>query len=192
MVARVAVIVGSPRKGMNTDLLVSSALDGARSAGADVEKIHLNDLSIRPCQACQQFPDDRYCWFEDGMDIVYRALEEADAIVVGTPAYFGCVSAQVKLMIDRCNCLAEMTAGPDDRVTFRTRMNNRKKALFIWVAHMSKDALAARAPMNLWCWFANAELVDTIVFTGSERRDSAATREELLQRAFEAGARLVV
>jgi multimeric flavodoxin WrbA len=190
MPSRVVGIVGSARKGMNTDSLVSAALDGARSAGAEVEKIHLNDMQIRPCQACKEFPKDRYCWFQDGMETVYRALEEADAVVVGTPAYFGCISAQLKLMIDRCNCLAEMTTAPDDKVTFRTRMGKRKKGVFIWVAHLSKDVSIAHVPVKLWCRFANIELADTIVFTGSDRRDSAAARDESLRRAFEAGARL--
>ncbi|MGE5485629.1 MAG: flavodoxin family protein [Ignavibacteriales bacterium] len=192
MTARVMGFAGSPRKGMNSDSLVSSALDGARSAGADVEKIYLNDLSIRPCQACGEFPEHRYCWFEDGMDVIYRALEEADAIVVGTPAYFGGVSAQLKLMIDRCNCLARMTAGPDGGVTFKTRMEKRKKALFFWVAHLSKDVSVAHAPVKLWCRFANIELVDTVVFAGSDGPDAVAAREEALRRAFEAGARLVM
>jgi multimeric flavodoxin WrbA len=48
--------VGSPRKGMNTDTLVGRVLEGAKSVGADIEKIYLNDLEIKPCQACAEIP----------------------------------------------------------------------------------------------------------------------------------------
>lgn len=192
MAARIMGIVASARKGMNTDRLVSAALGGARSRGAEIEKIYLNDLKIMPCQACEDFPHDRYCWFDDGMKEIYRVIDDADAIVVGTPAYFGCFSAQLKSMIDRCNCLAEMTTHPDDRVTFRTRVGKEKKGIFIWVAHLSRDASAALVSVRLWCRFANVDLVDTLVFTGSDRRDSGPALEEAMRKAFEAGARLAV
>jgi multimeric flavodoxin WrbA len=39
------------------------------------------------------------------MKQIYDALETSDVIVLGSPVYFDTVSAQVKLMIDRSNCL---------------------------------------------------------------------------------------
>ena len=39
MTVKVVGIIGSPRKGMNTDTLVSRALEGAKSSGADTENI---------------------------------------------------------------------------------------------------------------------------------------------------------
>ena len=49
---KILALAGSPRKGGNTDLLADALLSGARSAGAEVEKVYLNDLNIRGCQAC--------------------------------------------------------------------------------------------------------------------------------------------
>jgi len=48
---KVLSVVGSPRKGGNTDILVDEVLRGARETGGEVEKIFLNDLEIKPCQA---------------------------------------------------------------------------------------------------------------------------------------------
>ena len=84
--AYVVGLVASPSKAMNTDTLVSEALRGAASVGARTEKLYLNDLSIRPCQACPSPPQQGYCLVHDGMDVVYGVLEEADALVVGTHA----------------------------------------------------------------------------------------------------------
>jgi hypothetical protein len=89
---RVVGFVASPRKGMNTDTLVSEALAGAASAGAQTEKVYLNDLAVKPCQACGTAPTDCFCVIHDGMDTVYRFLEDSDAIVIGTPAYYETVA----------------------------------------------------------------------------------------------------
>ena len=105
---KVVGIVGSPRKGMNTDTLVTKVLEGALSGGAETEKIYLNDLEIKPCQACDRSPAPDYCFYKDGMEIIYNLLETADALVIGTPAYYGSVSAQLKLLLDRSNCLSEI------------------------------------------------------------------------------------
>ncbi|HIQ01232.1 MAG TPA: flavodoxin family protein [Anaerolineales bacterium] len=187
---RVVGIVGSPRKGMNTDTLVTRALEGARSVGAETEKIYLNDLEIRPCQACDRSPAPAPCFYEDGMEGIYRALETADGLVIGTPAYYGSVSAQIKLLTDRSNCLTQMVTLPDGRVAFRSRVQKRKKGIFIWVADFSRDPEHALAMMRLWCKDVNLELVDALIVTGSERGEGARKREDLLRKAFELGASL--
>lgn len=184
-------LVGSPRKGMNTDTLVSQALSGAWAQGAEVEKIYLADLPIRPCQACGKRPPTGHCLFQDGMEVIYRVLEGADALVIGTPAYYGTVSTQLKLMIDRCSCLSEMISGPDGRVTFRTRIAKRKRALFIWVADFSRDPACALHVMHLWGRGVNVELVETLIVTGADQGTPARKRQDLLQRAYELGAKLV-
>jgi len=90
---KVVGIVASPRKAMNTDTLVTKVLEGAKSVGAQTEKIYLNDLEIKPCQACAKYPAPEFCFYEDGMQKIYAALETADVLVIGTPAYYESVSA---------------------------------------------------------------------------------------------------
>jgi len=38
------------------------------------------------------------------MAVVFKALEWADIVVVGSPVYFGNISAQTKIMVDRMQC----------------------------------------------------------------------------------------
>ena len=101
---KVTGIVGSPRKEMNTDTLVTKVLEGTLSSGVETEKIYLNELEIKPCQACDRSPAPDYCFYKDGMEIIYEILETADALVIGSPAYYDSISAQLKLLIDRSNC----------------------------------------------------------------------------------------
>jgi len=188
---KVVGIVGSPRKGMNTDTLVTKVLEGALSGGAETEKIYLNDLEIKPCQACDKSPAPEYCFYKDGMEIIYNFLETADALVIGTPAYYGSVSAQLKLILDRSNCLSEIIRLPDDGFYFKSRVAKKKKGVFVWVADSSRNPEHALGIIKLWCKDANVELVDTMIVTDADRGEGARKREDLLRKAFELGSLLV-
>jgi len=187
MVIEVVGLVGSPRKGMNTDTLVSKVLEGARSIGAAIKKIYLNDLDIKPCQACDTSPAPECCFYKDGMDEIYQVLETADVIVIGTPAYYGSISSQLKLIIDRSNCLTEMIELADGKVRFQTRIKKKKKGIFIWIADYSRDPGPALASIKYWLKDVNIELIDKIVVTDSDRGQGARMREDLLSKAFEIG-----
>ena len=193
MVQRVVGIVSSPRKKMNTDTLVTRALEGAHSTGAETEKIYLNDIVIKPCQACDRFPAPNYCFFRDGMEKIYDILATVDALVIGSPAYFGTFSAQLKLLIDRSNCLAKMVTLPDGKLIFTSRLEKKKKGIFIWIANLSKNPEHALASIRIWCkYFANVELVDTLVVSNSDYEKGAKKQEELLCKAFNLGVSLVL
>ncbi len=98
-------INGSPRIGGNTDILLNKALGGARLEGAETEKIILNKLKISPCQECENTRDDGVCIIEDDMQIIYKKVKEADAIILASPIFFGSLTAQMKMMIDRFQCV---------------------------------------------------------------------------------------
>lgn len=191
MVLKVVGIVGSPRKGMNTDALVTKVLEGAGSSGAEIEKIYLNDLEIKPCQACDKSPAPDFCFYKDGMETIYKTLETVDAYVIGTPAYYGSVSAQLKLVLDRFNCVSEMINLPNDKFYFKSRVKKKKKGIFIWVAGSSRKPEHALEMIRLWCKDANAELVETMIVTEADRGEGARKREDLLRKAFEMGKSLV-
>src|SRR5512139_2755765 len=95
-------LVGSPRKGGNTDLLVSAILYGAGASNHEIEKLFLYDLGISPCVDCRGCKKRTYrCVLKDDMKQLYPKLEEADVIVFGTPLYWYGPTAKMKLFIDR-------------------------------------------------------------------------------------------
>ena len=102
---KVLGINGSPRIGGNTDILLDKVLEGAESRGAQTEKVILNRLKFSPCQECENMRDDGTCLVEDDMQPLYKKIGEADAIVLASPIFFGSLSAQTKMMVDRFQCL---------------------------------------------------------------------------------------
>lgn len=100
---KVVGLAGSPRVGGNSDLLLDQWLAGAKSSGADVEKVYLDRLSINPCRACSacRRPGAPGCVVKDDMQSLYDKLVAADVWVLATPVYFWGPSAQLKLVVDR-------------------------------------------------------------------------------------------
>ena len=94
-------IVGSPRKGGNTEILVEEALAATREAGAQTEIILLADKKIAGCDGCESCVETHVCKIKDDMQSIYPKLEAADAIIFGSPVYFGGVTSQAKALIDR-------------------------------------------------------------------------------------------
>ncbi len=94
--------VASPRRGANTDLLVSAVLYGAGAANHVVDKVYLYDVDIGPCVDCRACKSSAHkCVLGDGMQLLYPKLEKADLIVFGTPLYWYGPSAKMKLLVDR-------------------------------------------------------------------------------------------
>ena len=98
-------IWGSPRKGGNSDILLNAFLDGAREAGAEVERIALRELKITPCLEIYHCFKDGTCPIKDDMLPLYEKLLAADVVALASPIFFYSVSAQAKAMIDRTQAL---------------------------------------------------------------------------------------
>jgi multimeric flavodoxin WrbA len=103
---KVIAFNGSPRKKWNTATLLEKALEGAASRGAKTELIHLYDLNYKgciSCFACKTKGGKSYgrCAVKDDLTPVFRKIEKADAIILGSPIYFGTVSGEMKSFMER-------------------------------------------------------------------------------------------
>ena len=96
-------IVASPRKEGNTAFIIDKILEGARKQGAETQTWHFSDLDIKPCIGCLCCHKDgaQGCVINDDMQELYVAIENADAIVLGSPVYMGQMSGQAKIFTDR-------------------------------------------------------------------------------------------
>jgi multimeric flavodoxin WrbA len=104
---KILVLLGSPRKKGNSTALANQIIAGVESVGAIAEQIFLHAKDISPCQACYacQRPDSKGCAIDDEMQPIYGKLIAADGWVIASPVYWFSMSAQTKLMLDRCFAL---------------------------------------------------------------------------------------
>jgi len=100
-------INGSPRKNWNTATLLTKALEGAASQGADTELVHLYDLSFKGCRSCFACktiggPYNGTCAQKDDLSpILKKIVDKADALILGTPIYFGSMTGEMHSFIER-------------------------------------------------------------------------------------------
>jgi multimeric flavodoxin WrbA len=103
---KVIAFNGSPRKKWNTATLLEKALDGAVSQGAETELIHLYEIDFKgciSCFACKTKGGKSYgrCAVADDLRPILKKALQADAIILGSPIYFGTVSGEMRSFMER-------------------------------------------------------------------------------------------
>ena len=105
MTVEVIAIQSSPNLDGLTCQLAQAVLEGAESAGAEVELVHLNQLGIKGCMAHDRgwgtCRNEGRCLIEDDFQALREKINDADALVFSTPVYFGDVSESAKRFLDR-------------------------------------------------------------------------------------------
>jgi multimeric flavodoxin WrbA len=97
---------GSPRKTWNTSTLLQKALDGAKSAGADTELIHLYDLNYKgyvSCFSCKLKNNSHIgqCGMKDDLTGVLERISDCDILLLGSPIYFSNVTGEMRSFTER-------------------------------------------------------------------------------------------
>jgi multimeric flavodoxin WrbA len=99
---KILALIGSPRKGGNTDILVDQILAGSKAKGHTTEKLYLYKYKITPCIDCRNCKKgDHVCTIKDGIQQIYPKITDADLIIFGTPVYYYGPTGQMKLLFDR-------------------------------------------------------------------------------------------
>lgn len=108
----VIAINGSPRKNWNTAQLLRQALKGAESAGAETELVNLYDLNYRGCISCfgckRKGAAPCKCYMKDDLTPVLEKVHHAQALLLGSPIYFGDITGQMRCFLERL-CFPAMT-----------------------------------------------------------------------------------
>lgn len=186
---KVLGILGSPRREGNTELLLDRALAGAASAGGEVEKVVLSELSLSPCTNCDECGLTGECTIQDDMTYLYPKLRELDRLILASPIFFLSVSAQTKMMIDRCQSLwiakYRLGRGIGGR--------DKRRGLFLSIAGRNRPREFQPAIAVVKAFFAtiDVEYSQELFFGGIEGKGDVIQHPTALEEAIAAGARLV-
>ncbi|PNX53175.1 MAG: hypothetical protein BV458_05885 [Thermoplasmata archaeon M9B2D] len=170
-------IVGSPRRGANTETLVDSVLAGAAEYGAVSEKVFLHDMKIAPCRACNSCQKTGKCIQQDDMEILVDLMQRCDVWVFGTPIYWWGPSAQFKAFVDRWY-------GIDQRIF-------QGKQIILTIPMGGRDDHYARHTVGMFkdiCNYLGMECLEVVVAPGMTGIRSAQENYRLIETAKDAGA----
>jgi multimeric flavodoxin WrbA len=188
---RILAIAGSPRRGGNTDILLSRFLEGASGKGIESKTISVCDLKIAGCVHCDACLIAGNCRVKDDMQTVYREMEAADRIVMASPLQFMSVTAQLKALIDRCQALwarkyvLKIPPLGDNR---------ERKAFFISVGGRKTIPNLFEAELvTVKTLFRTIDVVYSgdILFSGIDAKGDILKHPEALEKAFLAGQKFI-
>jgi len=183
---RVLILASSPRKNSNSTILALKAAEGVRAEGGEADVVEIGHLKIAPCNACDSClaKPEAGCVIKDDMQPLYAKIRAAQGIIFATPVYWFNMSAQMKLVIDRAYAI-------QDKEYFAFT----GKDVGVILTYGDVDVFASGGVNALRsfqdiCAFAKANLVGTVYGTANKAGE-VQTNEELLQKAFDLGKKLV-
>ncbi len=142
---KVMAFNGSPRKKeWNTVTLLNNALRGASSAGAETELVQLYELKFSGCLSCFSCKkigrkEDGVCAVQDDLTPVLGRVRSADALIIGTPVYYGAESASTRAFLERL-CFPYLKYAKDMRSLFPRKI----KTAMIYTMNVSEEMLGIR------------------------------------------------
>jgi multimeric flavodoxin WrbA len=98
-------IQASPNRDGLTASLAQAALNGVAAEGGETDLIHLNELDMQTCIACNGgwgvCQDQGRCILEDDFEELRKRITDADTVVFATPVYWHDLSESAKAFLDR-------------------------------------------------------------------------------------------
>ena len=180
----------SPRENGNTELLLKETIRGIESTGLSVKVFNLNLMDISPCQDCGGCDETGICVIEDDMSIVSESIRTADRIILASPIFFFALSAQAKIMIDRCQSFW------CEKYLLRKNIPEGKhgrKGLLLLVGGMKKEIGVQCSEATTTAFFRTISVPEhrTLSFLGIDAKGAIKNHPTALAEAFEAGLDLV-
>lgn len=184
---KVLGIMGSPRIGGNTDMLMDEVLRGARSTGAFAEKIIVDELDISPCREFNGCTKTGNCVIRDDMDDIYESLDEADAVIIGAPIFFYGLPAHLKALVDRCQVFWARKY-----VLKQEPASQERKGAFIAVGATKGSNLFDGAKLTVKCLFdvMGVEYTEELFIREVDQKGDIKKHPDALSDAYELGKRL--
>jgi multimeric flavodoxin WrbA len=182
--------LGSPRAEGNTELLLNEALKAVKEENCSVTVFRPSEMSISPCTNCGGCEESGECIIKDDMEKIYTAIREGERFILASPVFFFGLPAQIKALIDRCQCFwcekyllkKPVPAGP-----------NGRKGLLINVGGMKRQVGYNCCNATAIAFFRtiNVPEHETLAFQQIDAKGAILKHPTALRNAYEAAKRLI-
>lgn len=103
---KILLVNGSPRKNGNSGTLIEKLK--IKFQNDEITELHINELSFKGCQGCLSCrKNNTFCVVKDDLADILPKIIENDFISIVTPNYYGYITGQLKLFMDRWYCLKD-------------------------------------------------------------------------------------
>ena len=184
--SKLIAFVGSTRKNGNIDTVVKEVIRGATENQIETKIYYLNDMTIKPCQACMycRQPEHEHCVIKDDLRAIYAEIKDADYLILSSPVYIHQMSGLLKNLLDRFYPLTNEKHKPRFGI---------KKTIFIY-------SQAAPIPLIFDRYFRYTEKslkamgikpIKRITVLGAFTKDAIHKKKRLLNKAYNIGKNLI-
>lgn len=189
---KVLGISGSPRKGGNTDIILKEILRGAEKSGMETEILFLRDYTINSCIGCEKCRKFLTCsQFNDGMNLIYPKVEEADILITGSPVYNYNITSLMKTFIDRLYPYYTFHGERPGRYSSRLQ-DKKREALVFSVCEQTdpKENDFATEAMSRPFEALGYNIADKMAIRGYFEKGSVLRDDDLIRKVHSAGIKL--
>ena len=107
MAKKFLLINGSPRPQNNTGRMLKIFAEAMAEYNCECEMVDLRTMELEMCHGCLACFKTGRCIGKDKLNELMEKIEAADGLILGSPVYYGSVSAQLKTFMDRIGLLGE-------------------------------------------------------------------------------------
>lgn len=189
---KVLALLGSPKRGGNTERLLDEVLRGAKSEGADIEKIRVHAKDIQPCGELFDCIETGICPIRDDMVDIYEKLKETDILIVATPVMTLGIPARLKALMDRCQTFwAKKYILKDPFIS--PEKKKRRKGLFLSIAGLNWSKVFMGATQTVTAFFdiIDVEFAANLLYNNMDQLKRIENHPTAMKEAYEKGVELV-
>lgn len=188
MPKKVIGILGSPLSKGNTAILLEQALEGARAAGADVERINVPFLQFQPCMEIFYCVDHETCRMKDDLSGIYDTFRDLDALIIATPIMTMGIPGKLKSFMDRFQVYYMAKYVRKKSLVPEEKRKNRK-CLFMSISGMNLPDVfdGAKMTVKAFCQIIDCTYWDEILVNDMDTIQDIRTRTDVMEAAYQKG-----
>lgn len=188
MAVRIIALLGSPLLEGNTAKLLDRAIQGARDAGADVEKIEVTTLNFKACREIFYCREHETCAMKDDMTAIYEKFRDIEGVIIGTPVMTMGIPGVLKSFFDRFQVYF-MAKYVRKKSMVQKEKRKMRLGLYLGISGMNVPYVFDGAKLTVHAFF---DIIDVqywgdLLINDMDTIQDLTTRPELLEEAYRKG-----
>jgi len=184
-------LLGSPLAKGNTAILLDKALEGAKDAGCDIEKISVPFLNFQPCMEIFYCVEHDTCRMKDDLGPIYEKFRNMDGLIIATPIMTMGIPGKLKSFMDRFQVFYMAKYVRKQPLVLEEKRKERK-CLFISISGMNLPSVfdGAKMTVKAFCQIIDCNYWDEVLVNDMDTIQDIKKKPEILQAAYGGGCTL--
>jgi multimeric flavodoxin WrbA len=181
-------LLGSPLTEGNTAKLLEKALQGARDAGCETEKIVVANLDFQACMEMMFCREHETCVIDDDMQPMYGKFKDMDSLIIATPVMTMGIPGMLKSFMDRFQVFFMAKYVRKEPFITKEKKKNRR-GLFICISGMNIPDVFSGAKKTVEAFFdiIDCQYWDEVLINDMDTIRDVSAHPDLLDAAYRKG-----